>query len=140
MNMKANYGQWGLVTGCARRFGLGEAFAKNLASQGMNLVLVDILETELEQRAQELIAQFGIEVRTVVLDMGRDDIIAELTNATQDIEIGMLVCNHYFLSAGEFHLISVDDHIKMMNINVRSYMLLAHYFGNRMIKKGQVGL
>jgi len=137
MNNKANNGQWGLITGCARQYGLGEAFAKNLARKNVNLVLVDILEGELQIRAQELIAQYGIEVRTVVLDMGRDDIIAELTSATQDLEITMLVCNHYYLSAGEFHTISVDEHIKMMNVNVRSYMLMAHYFGKKMIKKGQ---
>lgn len=139
-NLKDKYGEWGLVTGAARRYGLGEAFAKQLAADGVNLVLVDILGDELNERAQELSVEYGIDVRPVILNLERDDIISELAKATDELEIGILVCNHYYLDAGKFHSVSVDEHIKMIDINVRAYMLMVHYFGNEMIKNGRGGI
>ena len=54
---------WALVTGAAREQGLGYAFARQLAVEGLRLLLVDILDEELHARAKELREQFGIEVR-----------------------------------------------------------------------------
>lgn len=139
-NSRETYGEWGLVTGAARRFGLGEAFARQLAADGMNLVLVDVLESELNDRAQELRTEFSIEVRPVVLDLGREDILSELAIATNDLRIGLLVCNHYYLGAGTFHSVSLDQHLKMLDVNVRSYMLMAHFFGEKMIHDQRGGI
>jgi uncharacterized protein len=61
---------WALVSGAAREQGLGYAFARQLAVEGLNLVLVDILEEELHARANELRQQFGVEVRTAICDLG----------------------------------------------------------------------
>ena len=50
-------GSWAVVTGSARKQGLGYAFARQIAGRGGNLVLVDILNDELEARAEMLVHQ-----------------------------------------------------------------------------------
>jgi short-subunit dehydrogenase len=139
-DLREKYGEWALITGAARRYGLGEAFARRLAADKVNLVLVDILETELQERAQELERDYGVSVRPVVQNLGQDDTIVHLAAATADIEIGILVCNHYFLVPGPFLAIRPEDHIRMLNANARAYMLLVHHFGGAMAERGKGGI
>ena len=73
--LRSAYGPWSLVTGAARREGLGFEFARQLGSAGMNLILVDILEEELEARARELRESPGVEVLPVGMDLGRADFL-----------------------------------------------------------------
>ena len=44
-------GGWALVTGSARKQGLGYAFCRGLAAQGINIVLADMLADDLVARA-----------------------------------------------------------------------------------------
>ncbi|MBN1429410.1 MAG: SDR family NAD(P)-dependent oxidoreductase [Anaerolineae bacterium] len=136
-SLKDKYGEWGLVTGPAQRYGLGEAFAHHLAAQGINLVLVDILGEELQTQADRLSSLYGVEVLPVTLDLGRDDMLPELVKAVSDLEIDVLVCNHYEMVSGEFMTIDAVSHIDMMHANARAYLLLAHYFGREMVKRGK---
>jgi uncharacterized protein len=76
--LDAYAGCWALVTGSARREGLGFAFARELASRRINIALVDILGEELEQRAAELRSSYGISVRTVATDLACLESIAAL--------------------------------------------------------------
>ena len=96
MSLTQRYGNWALVTGAARASGLGYAFARALAAEGMNVVLVDILGDELRQRTAELNEQYGIEARPVVLDLSQADFMPALAQQTEDIPIGLLVCNHMY--------------------------------------------
>jgi hypothetical protein len=61
---------WALVTGAAREQPLGYAFARQLAVEGLSLLLVDILDEGLHPRAKELRRQFGVDVRTATCDLG----------------------------------------------------------------------
>ena len=63
--VRAYRGGWAVVTGAARDVGLGYAFARQLAAEGVNLIIVDVLDEELTARAAELRADFGVEVRAV---------------------------------------------------------------------------
>ncbi len=49
---------------------LGYAFARQLAVEGLSLLLVDILDEDLHPRAKELRRQFGVDVRTATCDLG----------------------------------------------------------------------
>jgi short-subunit dehydrogenase len=128
------YGAWALVTGSARAEGLGYTFARQLAAQGMNLVLVDILEAELQHRAHDLRQAYSIEVRTVAVDLGMVESLSTLTQATHDIEIAVLVCNHMFTPATTPKILDMELalHHRMLDINARAYTSLIHLFGNQM--------
>lgn len=133
-SLTERYGRWALVTGSARAEGLGYAFARQVAAQGMNVVLVDILDADLQQRAQALRQHYAIEVRTIVVDLGMVESISAITHATQDIEIGVLICNHMYTPANTPKILDMElaTHHRMLDINARAYTSLIHVFGNRM--------
>jgi hypothetical protein len=90
---------WALISGAAREQGLGYAFACQLAVEGLNLVLVDILDHELHARAKDLRRQFGVEVRTATCDLGAPAPYKTIEEAVGGLDIDVLVCNHMFTPA-----------------------------------------
>jgi short-subunit dehydrogenase len=130
---------WALVSGAARDQGLGYAFARQLAVEGLNLVLVDILDDELRVRADELRAQFGITVRTVACDLGDLGQHQSLGEAIRDIEIDVLVCNHMFTPKATPSILDMplETHNRMIDINARGYTALVHQFGTEMRTRGR---
>jgi short-subunit dehydrogenase len=59
---REHYGPWALIAGAS--VGLGEAFARQLAGRGLNLLLVARGQANLDSLAAELRSAHGIEVRT----------------------------------------------------------------------------
>lgn len=129
---------WAVVTGAAREVGLGYAFARQLAAEGVNLILVDILDEELTVRTAELRADFGVEVRAVPCDMADTNAIEQIESAATGVEIDVLVCNHMFTPADTPRILdmSLDVHRRMIDINARGYTDLVHRFGNQMRTRG----
>lgn len=132
-------GGWALVTGAAREVGLGYAFARHLATEGLNLVLVDILADELRLRAQELRDQFGVQVRTAACDLGEPAPYAALEEAIGGIEIDVLICNHMFTPPETPPILDMplETHSRMIDINARGYTNLIHRFGTEMRARGR---
>lgn len=128
------YGPWAIVTGAARAEGLGYGFARRLAGQQINLVLVDILADELEARAAELRQNYLVKVKPVALDLGQPDFISRLLAETDGLEIGLLVCNHMFTPPDTPSILDMDlaMHHRMLDINARAYTTLAHTYGRQM--------
>ena len=59
----------------------------------MNVVLVARRVPVLNAAADEIRQKHGVEVRTLALDLSRVDALAELAQATADLEVGLLVYN-----------------------------------------------
>ncbi|MCF6390881.1 SDR family NAD(P)-dependent oxidoreductase [Mycobacterium sp. MBM] len=137
--ISAYRGGWAVVTGAAREVGLGYAFARQLAAEGLNLILVDVLADELAARATELRAEFGVEVRAVPCDMADTDAIEQIQNAAAGVDVDVLVCNHMFTPADTPRILDMplDVHRRMIEVNARGYTDLVHRFGNRMRARGQ---
>lgn len=137
--VRAYKGGWAVVTGAARGVGLGHAFARQLAAEGLNLIIVDVLDDELSARAAELRAEFGIEVRAVPCDMGDTNAIEQIDSAAGGAEIDVLVCNHMFTPPDTPRILdmSLDVHRRMIDINARGYTDLVHRFGNQMRARGR---
>ncbi len=85
------YGPWALITGASS--GVGSAFAKQLAAEGLNVVLVARREDRLRALARELERTASIETRVVAADLSREDFLPRIAEVSEGLEINLLVNN-----------------------------------------------
>jgi short-subunit dehydrogenase len=132
------YGPWAVVAGASE--GIGASFSKKLAVRGMNLVLVARRAAPLEELAAELRQQHGVEVKVQPLDLGSPDVVAEMSAATGDLDIGLMIYNAAYSPIGAFLDIDVEEHIKAADINVYGPLRLSHYYGRRFVERRKGGI
>lgn len=132
------YGPWALVTGASS--GLGAEFARQLGATGLNLLLVARRAQRLQQLADEISSQQGVTVRVLVQDLAQDDFMPALEAATADIEIGLLINAAGFANTGPLLDNPIEREQQLLAVNCRAPLLLAHYFGNAMRKRGRGGI
>ncbi|WP_422748765.1 SDR family NAD(P)-dependent oxidoreductase [Mycobacterium sp. WMMD1722] len=132
-------GGWALVSGSARAEGLGYAFARALAAAGINLVLTDVLDAALHDRAAELRSEFGVEVRAAVCDLGEPAPYPTVEAAVGDIAVDILVCNHMLTPADTPPILEMplEVHSRLIDVNARGYTNLVHRFATDMRRRGR---
>lgn len=136
---RSRYGPWALVAGASD--GIGEAFARELAGRGLNLILLARRQALLEKVASELRDANGIETRVLVSDLTSADLDREVAKACHDVEVGLLVYNAGAVhGANKFHDQSIDHALGLIDLNCRGPALLAHRFGNAMRGRGRGGM
>ncbi len=132
------YGPWALVAGASH--GMGAEYSRQIARKGLNVVLVAEAADPLEALARSLATEHRIETRAVVLDLALPDLLARLDEATRDLEVGLLVYNAAYSVVGAFRDVSLADKLKMLEVNCRGPLVLAHHFGLRMAERGRGGI
>ncbi|MFJ6739454.1 SDR family NAD(P)-dependent oxidoreductase [Streptomyces sp. NPDC091279] len=134
--MTSSYGPWGIVLGGSD--GVGVAFAHGMAARGINVVLVARRVPVLEQAAALIRLKYGVEVRTVSLDLSTPDALAELERRTADLEIGLLVYNAGAdTSSVAFLDRDIDGHLDLVRRNCSGPLEAAHRFGAPMVARGR---
>ena len=99
-DLRAQYGQYALVTGASA--GIGEQFAVQLAEAGFDLVLVARRKEKLDALAVDLRSQFGVAVEVVELDLDTENASAALLTRTQHLDIGIAVLSAGIFTSGPF--------------------------------------
>jgi short-subunit dehydrogenase len=132
------YGPWALVTGAA--MGLGAEFARQLAREGLNLVLLDIQEEPLTATSREMSRDFNVDVRPIVLDLAIPDFLPQLIASTSNFEIGLLVNNAGISAVGHFLDLPIEKHLSILEVNARAPLILAHHFGGLMRERKRGGI
>lgn len=135
---KQQYGPWALITGSGN--GLGAEFARQLAAQGLHLLLVDRDADGLQRVAQELQQRFSVDVRTVAVDLAAPDFLTDIIAAADGIEIGLVVNNAGISQLGLFDSKPLADHLAVVDVNVRAPLMLTHHFLPAMKQRGRGGL
>ncbi len=97
-SLRDHYGDWALVTGASA--GIGEAFARALAREGLNVVLSARRKERLEALGEELERLHGVQTRSIAVDLASPEGPDELADAVADLTLGMLVNNAGFGYAG----------------------------------------
>ena len=135
---KNTFGPWALVTGASS--GIGKEFARQLAASGLNLVLVARRLPLLDEIGRTLADTYGIDYRTVALDLSQEDFLEKLETATRDLEIGLVVSNAGTATPGTF--LSHDPGFlhQMVRLSVLAHLDLAHHFGEKLAARGRGGL
>jgi len=132
------YGPAALVAGASQ--GIGAAFARQLAAAGLHLVLVARRAAPLEQLAVELRAAHGVDIRTLLCDLGSEAAADAIVEACRGLEIGLLVYNAAASSVGRFLDTPVATHVRSVHVNARGPVILAHALGGPMARRGRGGI
>ncbi len=126
-----------LITGAS--YGIGEAFARELAHQNYNLVLVARSQDKLEKLAQELQEKEGIKAMIIPQDLTQTNagkLVYDQVN-TQGWIIDLLINNAGFGDYGNFCDRALDKQINMIQLNVTVLTELTGLFLPEMKKRGK---
>lgn len=137
-NLLTRYGPWAVVTGASS--GIGREFAGALGGEGFDLVIAARRDDRLEQLADEIRRDHGVEVRTVKLDLSDERSVAQLQHATEDLEVGLVISNAGGANAGSFLSSDVEAQSGFVRLNALTPMRIGHVFGRRMVERGKGGL
>jgi short-subunit dehydrogenase len=129
-----------LVTGASS--GIGEAFAKQLAAKGWDLVLVARSTDRLRVLADELIEAHRVSVEVLPADLIDSDALQSVCDRLESIErpIELLVNNAGIGTEGAFTDQTRISQIRMVDLNVRAVVALAHAAATTMVGRasGQI--
>ena len=130
--------RWGtaLVTGASS--GIGDAFARLLAAEGTDLVVVARDRARLEELATDLVSAHGVTVEVMAADLADagqlSDIEARLADA--DHPIHLLVNNAGSGTVGRFWELPVDGEDAEIRLNVVALSRLTHAALGPMVQRG----
>ncbi len=135
-----NLNTWILITGASS--GIGECFAKRLAKEGNNLILVARSQEKLKQLAQSLEDQYQTKVLCIPADLVALDAPSKIYKEINERGISLfgLINNAGCGAGGKFIEVSRERYLQMIDLNIRSLVELTHLFLPGMIeqKKGFV--
>lgn len=129
-------GKWALVTGASS--GLGVDFARLLAEQGANLVLVARRAEPMEELAAQLRAKYAIRIHVEPMDLARPGVGAALKQRLDSagIAVDLLINNAGYGLFGEFLAQKLDHSLDMLQLNMLSLTELTHVFAADMVARG----
>ena len=132
--------QTALITGASG--GIGYEFAKLLANDRYNLVLVARNAAKLTQIADELQRQFGVTVKSVALDLTVPTAPRTLFDSLQreNVTVDILINNAAYGILGEFSKVPLEESLGQVQLNITSLTELTRLFVAPMTerKRGKV--
>ena len=139
-NLRNRYGSWAVVTGCTD--GIGREYARQLARNGLNVVLISRSQDKLKTLSKEIISEFDVKTKVIAMDFtGGLTIYQGLKEEVKELEIGILVNNVGIVQPFNlFHNTEPDIFCKILNINCLSVLMMTHIFLPEMLsrKKGAI--
>ena len=129
-----------LVTGAST--GLGEEFARQLASRGCNLILVARSGSKLDRLAAELRQKWNTEVEVMPADLASaeavEHLIAEIKR--RGTNVSLLVNNAGFGIFDNFLDAPLQRQMEQVDVNVRALVTLTHAFAPGMVAAHRGGV
>ncbi|KAM9301890.1 inactive hydroxysteroid dehydrogenase-like protein 1 [Gastrophryne carolinensis] len=119
-DLVTQYGQWAVVTGATNV--IGRAYAGELASQGLNIILICSNREELPRVSEAIAAAYGVDTIFIHADFcqGRSAFLP-IKEALKDVDIGILVNNARVLDndhSPSILEISEDRVWEITNVNI----------------------
>jgi short-subunit dehydrogenase len=128
-----------LITGASS--GIGSEVARALARRGHGVTLVARREDRLRALADELAAG-GVRTETVACDLssiaGRDELASAISE--RGLEVGVLVNNAGFGSAGRFIRLERERELRMVALNCEAVVDLSSRYAPAMAARGRGGI
>ncbi|NUO01648.1 MAG: SDR family NAD(P)-dependent oxidoreductase [Saprospiraceae bacterium] len=136
--LSADYGAWAVVTGATS--GIGLELAERLAEAGLDLVLNARRKEALAQLSVRLQSKYGIKTLVVAADLSESTGVAQLIEATRDLDVGLLVASAGFGTSGYFIKSDLPAEINMLRVNCEAVLHLVHHFSQVFKKRNRSGI
>ncbi|WP_415939213.1 SDR family NAD(P)-dependent oxidoreductase [Streptomyces sp. 039-1] len=129
-----------LITGSTA--GIGAAFARRLAADGHNLVLVARDTKRLHEQATELHDRHGIEAEVLTADLATDQGIEAVAARLSDRRspVDLLVNNAGFGNKGHYLDVSMADELTMLKVHCEAVLRLTSAAAEAMRERGRGGI
>lgn len=137
-DFKAKYGDWAIITGATS--GIGEAISHNLASKGLNIILVARKAQELEEKAAILKDKYEVETKTISADISSEAGLSAVTSGAGSLQVGLLVLAAGLEVNGAFEKNDIAKELQSVQLNVIATLQLTHHFSKLMVKRGKGGI
>ncbi|HEX7858268.1 MAG TPA: SDR family NAD(P)-dependent oxidoreductase [Sphingobium sp.] len=139
MNLAEKYGPWALISGASE--GTGSAFARRLAGEGINLILIARREGPLKELADELTATHDVECVTATIDLAKPDAIDAIKAVSEGREVGLFIANAGGDPNGTgFFQTDIQNWVDLVTRNVMTVLLCCHHFGGAMRERRRGGI
>jgi short-subunit dehydrogenase len=129
--------KWALITGASS--GIGEVFARQLAAEGMHLILVARREDRLQALATKLSHAHGIHTVVLPTDLSQVDAARQLYHRVAALShpLTLLVNNAGIGSFGLLHETLPEKISAMTQLNIHAPVMLTRYFLPAMVAGGE---
>ena len=140
MTFKEKYGPWALVAGGAE--GIGRAYAAYIASQGVDLIILDRNRELLAACCRELESEFGVTCQPLPADLAARDILDTVRTAVAERDLGLLVYNAAQADVGPFYKpeTGLDYELDKAQVNMLSPLSLVYHFAAPMLARERGGI
>lgn len=132
------YGPTALVAGASE--GIGAAYAKALAANGFELVLVARRKELLEDFGNFLADKYHVNVQCIACDLSRPTATIEIEQQLKGKEINLLIYNAALSYIGHFLENSEKNHLQMAHVNMLTPLTMLHAFGSKMTTRRRGGI
>jgi short-subunit dehydrogenase len=133
------YGPWAVVAGASE--GVGAAYAQAVAERGLNVVLLARRQAVLDEVAGAIGAEVGVETRAVAVDLAADGAVAAVAEATDDLDVGMLMyCAGADPNYEPFLANPIEVALGLVQRNCVVPMQLCHHFAGPMVARARGGI
>lgn len=137
MGFVDKYGPWAVVLGASE--GLGEAYARGLASRGLHVVVAARRGEPLQRVADDIAAQRGVQTRAVPLDLASPGFLDLLRDTTDELDVGIVVYNGAAAYIGSF-LEGADAFSSIVAVNCMGPLVVCEHFGRKLVDRGRGGI
>ena len=136
--LKSKYGEWAIITGASS--GIGLELATQLSIAGFNLVIHSRHLDKLQAVEKQLKAISNIQIKIVASDVSETAGIDEIIQATQGLNIGLLVVSAGYGTSGNFIDGSLHSEINMLRVNCEALLSLTHYYSQQFAQQKRGGI
>lgn len=135
----SKYGRWALIAGASE--GIGASLADQLAARGCDLVLIARNEARLAKVVDAARTRHGVQVRPLVLDLTDAEMPAEVSAATEGLEVGLVIYNAGAANRTAMFLEdSLEDSVRQIELACIGPVTLARHFAPAMRDRGRGGI
>lgn len=129
------YGKWAVITGATD--GIGKAYGRELASRGLDIILISRNLERLQNTARELEKNYGVNTLIIQADFTEQNIYTSIQNQLEGKEIGILVNNVGAMYDLPDRFLDVPEKKlwELININVASVIMMTRIVLPQMVNR-----